>query len=709
MRKGTRSLVMMGTWFSALVLALVWTGSIHGVKAADDINPTGTYTLLNVNANSVPYTFTTEGVSITIKKGLFTINSDGTCIRNITLASPNKPEISNDVKATYTLAGSTLTMNWERAGIMTGTVTGNTFTMDDRGMVFVFQKGQGALYHKEVNDNVNTVNGKALIMVLDEVQRFDKFSIIRVKFTSGASVPSAMFTMRCLYEMAKLRGAGYFISLKEWTDEKGNSMSKIGFSSDPKVDTSLYFGDDIDLSQDRRFLSIKDLDQLWDPVEVLKLMRKSAEQGDVGAQLNLGSVYAEGRDITQDCVQAYMWLTLAAAGSENQIVNSPAIPGDVVAEAMKRRQEVATASRDSIAKKMTSGQIADAQRLAREWKPAPVIADPPKSEVTLGNNLLERQPFLTNDKLSSIRSITKAKSDSAMNLIIAGESGALTVDQNGKQGAFILFDRRVGETVPVKAQENEPLKFMNRGGGWQPVSLLDSNGRTLWMYPVEKRDAADSMAAGDLNRDGKLEFLVGMNGRGGLHLLDANGKEIWEKPAGNVFSVEVLDKGPSGAPEILHSGNGIVVRNADGNEIRTIKNCDGGNFTLLGQSAVGTNPLIVCVYGEPRLGGLRLVDLTDNVVRSFKLPGYGHAPQGAVVYLNGPNNPPFYAFVRTIQASGWGSDLTIYDSDGALIFHETYEAYYLTLASLTEKRDGLDVLLVGENSRVWLYRMRIHN
>ena len=259
--------------------------------------------------------------------------------------------------------------------------------------------------------------------------------------------------------------------------------------------------------------------------------------------------------------------------------------------------------------------------------------------------------------------------------------------------------------MPVQAIANEPLKFMNRGGGWQPVSLLDSNGRTLWMYPLEKQDAADSMAAGDLNRDGKLEFVVGMNGGGGLHLLDVNGKELWEKPAGNVFSVEILDKGPSGAPEILHSdGNkGIVVRNAEGDEIRIIKNCGSNvSFSLLSQSAVGASPLIVCVNGD-----LRLVDLKDNVVKSFKLPGGGYFPQGAVVYFNGPNNPPYYAFVS--PASGRISNFIIYDGDGALIFHEKFEVSCLTISSLTEKGKGLDALLVGENSRVWLYRMRIHN
>jgi hypothetical protein len=150
MRKGTRSLVISGTLFSALVLALVWTGSMQEVKAADNIDPTGNYALLSVNGNPAPYTLTHEGVSLTIKKGFFTINSDGTCMSNITFVPPNKVEVNNEVKATYTLAGSTLTMKWEQTGgTTTGTVSGNTFTMNNEGMVFVFQKGQAALYREE--------------------------------------------------------------------------------------------------------------------------------------------------------------------------------------------------------------------------------------------------------------------------------------------------------------------------------------------------------------------------------------------------------------------------------------------------------------------------------------------------------------------------------------------------------------------------------
>jgi len=90
-----------------------------------------------------------------------------------------------------------------------------------------------------------------------------------------------------------------------------------------------------------------------DYVEATKWYRKAADQGDAAAQFNLGVMYDKGKGVTQDSVQALMWFTLSAAGSK----------GEEQAEAAKFR--------DSISKKMTPQQIAEAQRLAREWKPKP--------------------------------------------------------------------------------------------------------------------------------------------------------------------------------------------------------------------------------------------------------------------------------------------------------------------------------------------------
>jgi hypothetical protein len=86
--------------------------------------------------------------------------------------------------------------------------------------------------------------------------------------------------------------------------------------------------------------------------EAVMWMRKAAEQGHVFARVTLGSIYAEGvqGEIQKDYPQALMWFVFAAA------------QGDM--EAMEFR--------DTMASRMTPTQIAEAQRLAREFKPQDV-------------------------------------------------------------------------------------------------------------------------------------------------------------------------------------------------------------------------------------------------------------------------------------------------------------------------------------------------
>jgi TPR repeat protein len=84
-----------------------------------------------------------------------------------------------------------------------------------------------------------------------------------------------------------------------------------------------------------------------DNVEAAKWVGKAADQGFVSAQYILGALHGAGQGVPQDCVLQHMWLSLAAA------------QGDQTAEAF----------RDEVARLMTSAQIAEAQKLAREWKP----------------------------------------------------------------------------------------------------------------------------------------------------------------------------------------------------------------------------------------------------------------------------------------------------------------------------------------------------
>lgn len=129
-------------------------------------------------------------------------------------------------------------------------------------LLLSFMAHGAELYHQEVNiqDDIS----KNLIIVFDEVESHDRFSIVKVTYTSGASVPTSMFLMKCVYEMAKLRKASYFIPLKDWTDDEGNWISKVGFTSDLNVDPFTYFGDDVDKNKPMNFMSVRDYDLLWE-------------------------------------------------------------------------------------------------------------------------------------------------------------------------------------------------------------------------------------------------------------------------------------------------------------------------------------------------------------------------------------------------------------------------------------------------------------
>ena len=109
-----------------------------------------------------------------------------------------------------------------------------------------------------------------------------------------------------------------------------------------------------------------------DEAEALAWFRESAEEGDVPAQYMLGVMYADGADALRgpvrragsapsisargrrapNTVEAQKWLNLAAS--------------HVIGEEQRFYAEI----RDREARKLTSEQLAEAQRLAAEWQAA---------------------------------------------------------------------------------------------------------------------------------------------------------------------------------------------------------------------------------------------------------------------------------------------------------------------------------------------------
>jgi hypothetical protein len=109
-------------------------------KVAAVPDTTGVYTLVSVNGNKVPASVSHDGTALQVRSGSFTIKAAGTCGTTTVFVPPSGKEATRDVSATYTKEGSKLTMQWQGAGMTTGTIEGNTFTMNNEGMVFVYNK-----------------------------------------------------------------------------------------------------------------------------------------------------------------------------------------------------------------------------------------------------------------------------------------------------------------------------------------------------------------------------------------------------------------------------------------------------------------------------------------------------------------------------------------------------------------------------------------
>ncbi len=119
-----------------------------------------------------------------------------------------------------------------------------------------------------------------------------------------------------------------------------------------------------------------------DDKEAVRWYRRAAAQGHASAQNNLGLMHAQGRGVPQDDTEAVRWYGMAAqqgdAGAQNNLAlmyfNGRGVPKDYVQARMwanlaaAQGNEQARKAVDLLAEKMTPAQLAEAERLAREWK-----------------------------------------------------------------------------------------------------------------------------------------------------------------------------------------------------------------------------------------------------------------------------------------------------------------------------------------------------
>jgi S1-C subfamily serine protease len=249
--------------------------------------------------------------------------------------------------------------------------------------------------------------------------------------------------------------------------------------------------------------------------EAAKWYQRAAEQGNLLAQMSLALFYQNGTGVPKNNVEAYKWYNLAAAHSVNNETDRKVI-------------EVSASQRDSMvqAGEITSEQIAEAQRLSREFishkestskftppQPDEIIADPTEPTASgTGFFITDDGYLITNNHV--VKDATKVRLVTS-----AGTIDAKVVQVDAANDLALL--KAVGKfsPLPIAASRSAHL-----GGTVVTIGFPDP---TLQGYSpkLAKGEIASLSGAGDDPRYFQISVPVQPGNSGGA-LVDEHGNVI---------------------------------------------------------------------------------------------------------------------------------------------------------------------------------------
>ncbi len=286
--------------------------------------------------------------------------------------------------------------------------------------------------------------------------------------------------------------------------------------------------------------------------------------------------------------------------------------------------------------------------------------------VVVGEGLLKADTLFSQPKLGNITAIKILTDDSLpTQILVVGTKGVSIINEKGDELNHIPFEYGdgygrfgLGNVQPVFNPDR--ILYLNRGGGWQPVSLFDEKGKKMWEYSGAPNDAALI----DLDSNGENEIIVGTNGGGGVIAFYQSGEEIWTTKASNAFSIAVIKE--NGMNYIIHTdGEEIVIRSVDGKLLRTLDLPDV-SFEI---DDFKGNKAIFCAKNQQ----LYVFDFYGNKLDSFSLETQGRDHKYINSQLLSVKNSGGIISTNFRRAN---SEWHLYDHNDSIVYHERYWGHY---------------------------------
>jgi hypothetical protein len=314
--------------------------------------------------------------------------------------------------------------------------------------------------------------------------------------------------------------------------------------------------------------------------------------------------------------------------------------------------------------------------------------------VRAGEGLLQKSIWLENASLGDVTSITDV---GARGVLVAGTTAAAYV-KDGTAGDRVAWSERASFVEPVDVDGDGKLEFLDSGGpGWQGAALLDGAGRPV--FQPASRQGIDHMAAGHLDADGRLDFVVGHNGGSGVVRYDALGHELWRQGDANVWHVEIVDTNADGTAEVVHSNAAgqLTIRDGSGAVVRRV-DPPGSYFSSFSLVQWPRSAPPRPIYSAD--GSLWIADYSGEVGLQLAAPGsetLGDARAVPIRLGKADHLAALVAFQHWDRTS-----LFVFDATGAVAYREVVEGGCDALAAVPGEKG--DDLLLGCGPRTWRYR-----